>query len=378
MRPESEAELAELVRTARGPLVVRGGGTRPLGPAPGEPLDVGALTGITLYEPGALTLVARAGTPLTEIEAELAREGQRLAFEPGDWRGILGTAGQSTIGGVMAANVAGPRRVQVGAARDALLGVRFVDGLGTVLRNGGRVMKNVTGYDLVKLLAGSRGRLGILTEVSLKVLPRPETAATLRVEVAGAGQAVAAMSAALTSPFDVTGAAWLPDEGVFLRIEGFAASVRYRATELVGRLKAFGEVALDEGTGRWAAIGDVAPLAGRPGDLWRIALRPSQTPEAVVRIASPVMLDWGGGLIWAVVPEGTDLRRQLGAIDGHATLMRAAPATFAALGAWPPEPPEIARLTQGLAQRFDPRGILGAGVGAGRQAQDGNMAGAAT
>lgn len=364
MRPESEAELAEAVRTAQSPLTVRGGGTRPLGPAHGEVLDVTALAGITLYEPGALTLVARAGTPLAEIEAALQAEGQRLAFEPGDWRGILGTHGQSTIGGVMAANVSGPRRVQAGAARDALLGIRFVDGLGTVVRNGGRVMKNVTGYDLVKLLAGSRGQLGILTEVSLKVLPRPETTATLRIDVPDVGRAVAAMAVALTSPYDVTGAAWLPGEGVFLRVEGFAASVTYRAAQLEVRLKPFGTVATEPGEARWAAIRDAGPLAGKPGDLWRISLRPSQAPDAVARIGGAVMLDWGGGLIWAVVPEGTDLRRALGTVDGHATLMRAAPATFAALGPLPPEAPAIAGLTQGLRQRFDPRGILGGGTAA--------------
>ena len=182
MRVSSEEELAEAVRDAGGPLRIRGGGTRPVGrPVAGAALDVSGLCGIRLYEPGALTLVAAAGTPLAEIEAALAGEGQRLAFEPADWRGLLGTTGEPTLGGVIAANVSGPRRVQAGAARDALLGVRFVDGRGTVVKNGGRVMKNVTGYDLVKLMAGSWGTLGVLSEVSLKVLPAPEAAATLAI-----------------------------------------------------------------------------------------------------------------------------------------------------------------------------------------------------
>ncbi len=158
--------MAEAVAGATGPLLVRGGGTRTLGHAVGEVLETSGLSGVKLYEPGALTLVVRAGTSVAEVEAVLAAERQRLAFEVPDLRGLLGREGQSTIGGVLAANASGPRRVQVGAARDAALGVRFVDGTGMVVKNGGRVMKNVTGYDLVKLLAGSRGTLGVLSEVS--------------------------------------------------------------------------------------------------------------------------------------------------------------------------------------------------------------------
>ena len=183
MRPASEAELAELVAGSKGPLVVRGGGTRTLGHAVGEVLETGGLSGVELYEPGALTLVARAGTPLAQVDAVLAAERQRLSFDPPDLRALLGRNGVSTLGGVVAANASGPRRVQSGAARDALLGVRFVDGSGTVIKNGGRVMKNVTGYDLVKLLAGSRGTLGVLTEVSFKVQAMPEAEATLVIEL---------------------------------------------------------------------------------------------------------------------------------------------------------------------------------------------------
>ena len=211
MRPESEAELAEMIAGAREAFHIRGGGTRAIGvtTAP-QVLETGGLAGITLYEPGALTLVARAGTPLGEIEAALAAEGQRLAFEPMDHRGLLGTQGAPTIGGVVAANVSGPRRVQAGACRDFMLGVRFVDGTGTVVKNGGRVMKNVTGYDLVKLISGSWGTLGVLTEVSLKVLPQPETAACVMIDGLSEAEAQEVMSRAITSPFEITGASHAP------------------------------------------------------------------------------------------------------------------------------------------------------------------------
>ena len=178
--PALDPKLAEALRGAVEPVGVRGGGTRPVGRLGDmHVVETGGLSGIRLYEPAALTLVAGAGTPLSVVEAALAAEGQRLAFEPADWRGLLGTQGVPTLGGTVAANVSGPRRVQAGACRDALLGVRFVDGTGAVVKNGGRVMKNVTGYDLARLMAGSWGTLGVLTEVSLKVQPRPETAATL-------------------------------------------------------------------------------------------------------------------------------------------------------------------------------------------------------
>src|SRR6056297_949309 len=235
MRPASEADLSDIVRDARGPLRIRGGGTRNLGaPSAGEVLETGGLSGISLYEPGALTLVAGAGTPLAEVEAALAAENQRLPFEPMDHRALLGTDGEPTIGGVVAANVSGPRRIQAGACRDSLIGVRFVDGAGTMLKNGGRVMKNVTGYDLVKLMAGSYGTLGVLMEVAFKVLPEVEAQASVVLSGLGPHQAVEAMAMALSSPFEVSGAAHLPGAGrTVLRLEGFTASVAYRADRLV-------------------------------------------------------------------------------------------------------------------------------------------------
>lgn len=352
MRPETELELCEIIRGAAGPVAVRGGGTRGRAVA-GAVLDTGGLRGIRLYEPGALTLVAAAGTPVAEVAAVLAAEGQRLAFEVPDLRALLGRDGASTLGGVVAENAAGPRRVQVGACRDFCLGVQFVDGRGDLIRNGGRVMKNVTGYDLVKLLAGSRGQLGVLTEVALKVLPCPETEVTLCLAGLDDAQAVAALSAALGSPYDVTGAAHLPGQGTFIRIEGFEGSVRYRAGQLAALLRGFGPVA--EVASPWAAIRDVAALAVVPGDLWRLSVRPSDAPGLVARLgAVAVQYDWGGGLVWARLAPGQDLRARLGAFAGHATCLSGGDS----LPEPAPESAPVAALTARLRAAFDPRGIF--------------------
>ena len=359
VRPENEAELAELVRGASGAFVLRGGGTRGIGvTGPGEVLETGGLAGITLYEPGALTLVVQAGTPLAEVEAVLAAEGQRLPFEPPDLRGLLGRGGESTIGGVVAANASGPRRVQAGACRDSMIGVRFVDGTGTVIRNGGRVMKNVTGYDLVKLMAGSHGKLGVITEVAFKLLPAPEVAGTLCVAVEEDARAVEAMAAALGSPFDVTGAAFWPGRGMFVRVEGFETSVRYRLRELTRVLARFGDVAQVEGA-VWQEVRDVVPFQGRGGDVWRLAVTPSEAPGLVARAgAEAVLYDWGGGLVWLLVAPGVDLRARLGAFAGHATRVRG----IGGGPAFPPEPAPLAAISAGLRAKFDPKGLFNPGL----------------
>jgi glycolate oxidase FAD binding subunit len=366
MRPTTENELAEAIRTAQGPLAVRGGGTRGIGrPVAGAALETGGLGAVKLYEPGSLTLVAGAGTPMAEVEALLAAEGQRLPFEPPDLRGLLGTRGASTLGGVVAANASGPRRVQVGAARDYCLGVRFVDGAGAVVANGGRVMKNVTGYDLVKLMAGSHGTLGVLTEVALKVLPAPEAEATLVLADLAPEAAVAAMSAALGSPFDVSGAARLPDGRTAIRVEGFAASVAYRAGELAAQLARFGtpaRLARDESRALWVAVRDVAPFHGVAGDVWRLSCRPSDAAGLVARAGARALMDWGGARVWCLVPEGGDLRAALGAFAGHATLVRGTEATRRRVAPFPPESPPVAALSRAMRQRFDPRGILNPGL----------------
>lgn len=364
IEPKTEPELASAIAAADGPLAIEGGGTRGIA-ATGNVLTTRAISGVTLYEPGALTLVAKAGTPLAEIDRTLEAEGQRLAFEPMDHRGLLGTGGEPTIGGVVASNISGPRRIQAGACRDFLLGVQFVDGSGAVLKNGGRVMKNVTGYDLVKLMAGSFGTLGVLTEVSLKVMPKPETAATLVIHGLSDGDAQRAMTAALTSPYDVTGAAHMAGR-TLVRVEGFAGSVAYRAEQLQGILGAFGEVSVEADVGAvaqiWRDVRDVATFHGRAGDVWRISCKPSDGPALAAKLGAEVLYDWGGGLVWALVAEGTDVRAALGAFDGHARLERGAPATLAAQPRFQPQPAAVAALSAGLRQRFDPRGILNAGL----------------
>lgn len=358
MRPTSEAELAEAVAGASGPLLVRGGGTRMLGHAMGEVLETGGLTGVDLYEPGALTLVVRAGTPLAEVDKVLAAERQRLAFEPPDLRGLLGREGVSTIGGVLAANASGPRRVQVGAARDAALGVRFVDGLGTVVKNGGRVMKNVTGYDLVKLMAGSRGTLGVLSEVSFKVQALPEAEATLVVEGLGDEAGLAALRKALGSPFDVSGAARHSGRSL-IRVEGMAGSVAYR----VGRLRALvgGEVTVVEDVASavlWREVRDVLPLQGKPGEVWRIATLPTVAAEVVARCDGEAVCDWGGGLVWLLAEPGRGAGIAAAVAGrGHATLVRGTGGPV-----FPPEAPEVAALVAGVKAQFDPKGILNRGM----------------
>lgn len=355
--PVDEAELAEIIAAASSPLHITGGGTRGISAA-GSRLTTSAMSGITLYEPGAMTVVAKAGTPIAEIEVALAAENQRLAFEPMDHRTLLGTTGTPTIGGVMAANISGPRRISVGAARDFLLGVRYVDGMGNIVKNGGRVMKNVTGYDLVKLMAGAHGTLGVLSEVSLKVLPRPQAQATLVLHGLADEAAVGALAKALGSPFEVSAAAHDPAAGeTLLRLEGFTDSVSYRTEQLKTLLG--GEITVEENnTARWEAWRDVASFAKVEGDIWRISCKPSDGPDLVAKSgAQEALYDWAGGLIWLNTVAGHDLRAALGKYDGHATLVRGS-----AHPRFEPESAGVARITAGLRARFDPRGLLNAGL----------------
>ncbi len=351
MQPGTEVELAEYLGRAEAPVFARGGGTRRLRPQAGEVVDTSALTGVRIYEPGALTLVAGAGTPLAEVEAVLAGERQRLAFEVPDFRGLLGRDGASTLGGVVAAAAAGPRRVQVGACRDHVLGVRFVTGAGVVVKAGGRVMKNVTGLDLTKLVVGSQGRLGVISEVAFRVQAVPEAEVTL-VGRRGLAEGLAGLRTALGSPYDVSAAAFAGGQAL-VRLEGMAGSVAYRSQAL--RVLLGGEwdvVAGATSAERWHGVRDVTAFAGREGTVWRLSVRPTDALWVVEGLAGEAMFDWGGGLIWVLTGPEVDLHAHV-AGRGHATRVRGAGAVFQ------PEAPQVAALTAGIRAQFDPRGILG-------------------
>lgn len=346
MRPESEADLARIIREARAPLQITGGATR-LWPGEGQGarLDVSGLRGITLYDPEALTLTVRAGTALATVQETLAAEGQMLGFEPSGAEG-------STIGGVAASNAAGPRRVQLGAARDALIGLRMIDGQGNIIRNGGRVMKNVTGYDLVKLMAGSRGRLGVLTELSFRTAPLPPVRATLCLPDLDAAAAIPALTLALSGAFDVAGAAWTPRHGALIRLEGLAGSVAERAATLARQLSRFGTpTRLDDDP--WPFL--LHPNIHDPArDTWRIICRPSAAPGLLTHLPEPLMLDWGGALIHLALPTGE--MPKLPPFAGHARrITGATPALI------PATDPVTARLERDLCAGFDPRGIFQGG-----------------
>lgn len=369
-QPKDAADLAETVAGLGAPVRIRGGGTRAIGQcSASDVLDLSAISGVVDYEPGALTLIAKAGTPVSEIEALLAGENQRLAFEPMDHRALLGTMGAPTIGGVFAANVSGPRRIAVGACRDFALGVKFIDGTGRQLQNGGRVMKNVTGYDLVKLMAGSWGTLGVLHEVSLKVMPAPETEVTLVFDTPDAEAALAVMSGALGSPFEATGAAYAPERGkAYLRLEGFETSVRYRAGELQARLGDAEILQEDASRPVWRDLGNVTDFS-EAGYVATVSIRPAHMPKLAARLSGPWLADWGGGLVWAAGETGDaaritdELRGFVAEHGGHCTVVKAP--EEAGLAVFQPEAPAVARLSDEVRRKFDPAGFLNPGLMAG-------------
>jgi glycolate oxidase FAD binding subunit len=386
LTPGAEQDACAMIAEAaarRTPLAVAGGGTKAAIGRPAQTeatLSSAALTGVTLYEPAELVIAARAGTPLSEVVRTLAEKGQQLSFEPMDHRPLLGSAGEPTIGAVAAANVSGPRRIMAGAARDSLIGVRFVNGGGEAIKSGGRVMKNVTGLDLVKLMAGSWGTLGFLTEATFKVLPRPERAATLVLTGLDDARAVAALCAAVASPYEVTGAAHWPASldgagaRTLIRIEGFSFSVDYRLGELRKLLKAFGPADMVETEAAdvlWREVRDAAPLA-EPRDraVWRVSTAPTHGPkvtEAVSRARDARWYyDWSGGLLWIATDAAGDagasaIRAALRAHGGQATLIRAPAEVRAMVDVFEPLSAPLMQLTAGIKTAFDPAGILNPG-----------------
>ena len=405
LKPRTAKDVEDAVQSAlsRGAALelVGHGSKRAIGrPAQSDlTLDLSGLSGVILYEPEELVLSAQAGTPLDEIEALLAERGQHLAFEPIDYGPLLGgVPSNGTIGGVLAANLCGPRRITAGAARDHFLGFEAVPGRGESFKAGGRVVKNVTGYDLCKLMAGSWGTLAALTTVTIKTLPRPQTQATVLVRGLDDATAIRAMAAAMATSCDVSGTAHLPaavagriglGEGrslTLLRLEGVAPSVAHRKAALMTAMKsfvkAFGAVEMcDEPVSRkvWRSVRDVAPFAAMPEmatrPVWRIVTAPSRGAELAgmivatteaEKLETEVLYDWAGGLVWVMLAPSDEagaalVRRAVGACGGQAMLIRAPAATRAAVDVFSPQEPGLASLTRRVKHGFDPNGVLNPG-----------------
>ena len=382
IKPRDAKELRQTVEWALNEgvtLDVRGEGSKL---ALGKPMlcdqvvDLSGLSGIVDYAPEELVVTLRAGTPMREVEALLAQRNQMLAFEPPDLGPLLGREpGQGTLVGAVMGNLAGSRRLSAGAARDHLLGFSGVNGRGEAFKSGGRVMKNVTGYDLSKVLAGSWGTLAVLDEVSVKVLPAPDQTATLLLLGLDDAAAVRAMCAAMGSPHEVSGAAHLPGRTA-LRLEGVAPSVE-------ARLKGLRELMADAGAAMeelgtlesrvfWREVRDVVPLKASASDVvWKISCPPTQGPAIVARIrgkraAAEAFYDWSGGLVWLALPASADadhalVRDAISPTGGHATLIRAPEAVRAAVPVFQPQSPALVALAARVKESFDPKILFNPG-----------------
>jgi len=394
-------DVEEVVRAAianEQPLEIVGHGSRRgIGHAmaTNAVLDLSALNAVIAYEPNELIVTLQAGAPLADVLSLIDAKNQQFAFEPMNTAPLLGAPGLGTIGGMIAAGLAGPRRIKAGGARDHLLGAHAVSGFGDSFKAGGKVVKNVTGYDLCKLLAGSWGTLSVMTEVTLKVMPKPEAERTLLLRGLDDAAANKAMTAALGSPFDVSAAAHLPKSGfrartdglgdiagdgealTMLRLEGITASAAHRAGSLCELLAPFGAATLIEdatSSELWAVIRDVLPFAASGGlgawPVWRIVCPPASGAALGSQLAretgGDVIYDWGGGLIWAALPPKADahadiVRRRTEALGGHAMLIRAAEDVRRAVEVFHPQAPGIAALSERVRASFDPKSILNRG-----------------
>ena len=380
--PSSEADAIAFVTEARAhktPIRIEGQGTKNGIGRPSQDavtLSSRALSGVTLYEPAEMVIRALPGTTVKDLEDTLASKGQRLPFEPMDFRALLASQGEPTIGGMVAANISGPRRIMAGACRDSLIGMRIVTGRGEAISSGGRVMKNVTGLDLVKLTAGSWGTLGLFTELTFKVLPVTETSVTLMLHGLSPARAVEAMSAALGSPYEVSGTAHLSPSidrvaKTLLRLEGFEASVAYRADALAKVMAPFGAIDRVKGDASdvlWRNVRDARFLAGSEAEtVWRISIAPSKAAAFLERtgsLAARWFMDWGGGLIWFATPAADAARilRQTNAdLKAHATLIRAPLSVRANVDVFEPQSAAIQKISAGIKHAFDPDGLFNMG-----------------
>lgn len=399
LAPRDEKDVVEVVAAAISngtPVDVQGGATRNgLGrPSSGEiRLSLSGCSGITLYEPSELVMSVRAGTPLHAVRDQLAQYGQELAFEPICHAELYGSQAEAqTMGGLFAVNASGPRRIKAGAARDHLLGFRAVNGRGETFKSGGRVMKNVTGYDMSKLMAGSFGTLGVLTELTFKVLPRPATEQTVLAIGLDDATAVREMTRITGLSLEVSSLAHLPS-GVALpdgcdraglagqaltclRIEGPEGSTAERCQSLrnelgpiASRCETFG---WSESRELWTHVRDVKPLAATGRTLWRISTAPAQGAALVVALkarGSKIAghyYDWAGGLIWLALEteDAADallLREETDRLGGHATLIRASRDLRAQVPVFHPQSRALADLTARVRRSFDPTLILNRG-----------------
>lgn len=382
IKPRDAKELRQAVEWALGEgvtLDVRGEGSKLTLGKPmrcAQVLDLSGISGIVDYAPEELVVTLRAGTPMREVEALLAQRNQMLAFEPPDLGPLLGEApGRGTLVGAVMGNLAGSRRLSAGAARDHLLGFSGVNGRGEAFKSGGRVMKNVTGYDLSKVLAGSWGTLAVLDEVSVKVLPAPDQTATLLLLGLDDAAAVRAMCAAMGSPHEVSGAAHLPGRTA-LRLEGVAPSVEARLKGLRELMEDAGakmeELGTLESRTFWRQVRDVVPLQAAPDAVvWKISCPPTEGPAILARIKAQrpdaqAFYDWSGGLIWLALPPSDDaghaiVRGALGATGGHATLIRAPEAVRAAVPVFQPQSAALVALAARVKESFDPKGLFNPG-----------------
>lgn len=381
LKPETAAQAAEAVRwalSAEEPLEVLGSGSRRGLGRPvqaGHALDLSGLSGIVAYEPEELVLTALAGTPMDVIAPMLAERRQHLAFEPPEG---------GTLGGLMACGLAGPRRISAGSARDHALGIAGVSGRGELYKGGGKVVKNVTGYDLPKLMAGSFGTLTALTELTVKVLPAPEDTATLLLFGLDDAAAVAALERALRSPYEVSGAAHLPAgiaarsgvDGVaraggavtLVRVEGFGPSVSARVALLREELRADAVLGRDESRTLWREVRDRVWFGDAVSGphIWKLSVPPASGPAVLAAIkrtrAVEAFYDWGGGLVWLTAPpDSAAVIRAAVGTNGHATLVRAPETVRAVTDVFHPLPEPLMALTRRVKSSFDPKGILNPG-----------------
>jgi glycolate oxidase FAD binding subunit len=382
--PQGIDELVQIISEAHAAsrrLEIVGGGTkRSLGDpvAADAVLDMSELAGIDFYEPEELVIKVQAGTSVAEIREALAAKKQHLAFEPPDYATFFGDPNATdTIGGIVACNLAGPRRIQVGAPRDAVLGVEGVNGRGEVFKGGGRTVKNVTGYDIPKLMTGSFGVLAALTSVTLKVLPAPPREITLLLTGLNDAKATELLADALGMPADISAAAHLgggrgSDMPVTaLRLEGFQESVTAREAELESRLHKVSDVRAigdEESRDFWRKLRDLSSFAADPDAcVWRLMLPGTQAARVVNAIGGEAVYDWGGSEVFIRMEAGKAeehaqaLRTMVGEAGGNACLFRAPTELRQRVGAFQPRPKALQDLGERVRQMFDPNGILNPG-----------------